>query len=386
VLSGMNLFRFKAWLSLAAVVLLCAGAALAVEAANRRAVRLPTAADERAEEKDKPEPMTRAAEVTIDAAPTALVWAGDEKVIVGGSDGVVRLWERTAAKVKTIGKHKDAISALAAPRDGKTVFSADENEVCQWDVGTAKRLRRWTVTNVVTLALSPDDKALVTAGHSNDARVWDVTTGKELRSLRVGRMKAGVESLAFSPDGKRLAAGTLVTLNEGTTWNELYVLDAVTGKPEAGSPHAGPAARREQRTPHRGLVAFSPDGKIAAASAWDDLILTDEAARLSFRTVAHHIVGMDFLKDGETLAVGAGDGTVRLVRAKKMLEGERKGQKVYADDGKVSDVAVLKGQGKVSALAVSPDGKKVAWANEAGKLKRAHAETLRKEHAVARKK
>ena len=53
-------------------------------------------------------------------------------------------------------------------------------------------------------------------------------------------------------------------------------------------------------------------------------------------------------------------------------------------NAEVSDVAVLKEQGEILALALSPDGKTLAFANAKGKVKLITVEKLRKDHAVDR--
>src|SRR5262249_48557401 len=109
-------------------------------------------------------------------------------------------------------------------------------------------------------------------------------------------------------------------------------------------------------------------------------ILTD--GDFSYRTKARGITGLAFLPDANVLVVAARDGTVRLVIAKKRKEVDKEGKKALVDDGKLSEQAVLKGQGKIVSLALSPDGKTLAWATAAGKVKLMTVAKLRKDHAV----
>src|SRR5262249_35318850 len=93
---------------------------------------------------------------------------------------------------------------------------------------------------VSSVAYSPDGKRLASASDDKTGKVWDAQTGKELLT----HQGLGY-SVAFSPDGKRLASG-------GTY--EVRVWDAQTGQ-ELFS-HKG-----RSRTITFGGVAFSPDGK-----------------------------------------------------------------------------------------------------------------------------
>src|SRR5262249_11228116 len=99
---------------------------------------------------------------------------------------------------------------------------------------------------------SPDGKRLATASGDKTVKVWDAQTGQELVPLKNTGV---VENVAFSPDGKRLATGTPGRMEPGNVLQprqrvpaEVKVWDAQTG---------------EKLFTHQGYfsVAFSPDGK-----------------------------------------------------------------------------------------------------------------------------
>src|SRR5205085_1215456 len=59
---------------------------------------------------------------------------------------------------------------------------------------------------VHSVAWSPDGRRLASGSNDNTVRVWDGETGSLLRTLE--GHQGGVLSVAWSPDGRRLASGS----------------------------------------------------------------------------------------------------------------------------------------------------------------------------------
>jgi dipeptidyl aminopeptidase/acylaminoacyl peptidase len=108
---------------------------------------------------------------------------------------------------------------------------------------------------VHSVAYSPDGKRLASAG-TEAVKVWDAQTGQELLSLKGGTLAGDWSNcVAFSPDGKRLAISRNV--RPGGV-GEVKVLDAQTGQE---------LLSLMGHTAGVSSVVFSPDGKRLASGS-----------------------------------------------------------------------------------------------------------------------
>ncbi|MEX2118700.1 MAG: hypothetical protein WD847_03745 [Pirellulales bacterium] len=103
--------------------------------------------------------------------------------------------------------HQDAVTALATSDDGARMASADnQGNLYLWDVESSSAVRLARGPVVLSLAFSPDGRTLVAGtavtGDNSQLQVWD-TAARELRWSRP--LADHVHACAISPNGRQVA-------------------------------------------------------------------------------------------------------------------------------------------------------------------------------------
>src|SRR5581483_4424607 len=189
------------------------------------------------------------------SAITCLAFSPDGATLCVGSwrhmETSLKLWDvATGRELDALPGELPTVFSVAFSHDGKTIAAGTKaGTVFLWDVVT-RQLRRTLKAHTADtfIAFSPDDRMLATASGSGDHRlkIWDITA----EPPRVARALEGASCVAFSRDGRTVAAG-------------INLWDVPTGKRKATLPG------------HRGwgkTVAFLRDGQTVATAGLDRMV------------------------------------------------------------------------------------------------------------------
>jgi WD40 repeat protein len=250
------------------------------------------------------------------------------QLAVSYRDGTIRLWRLGEDQPRTLHGHQGEVQALTFSDDGRELASAGRDETVRrfhLDTGTVTVLRGHQAL-VVQVVYARGSHLLASAAHDRTARLWEP-------DLEQGRILTGhtddLQAVAFAPDGRRLATASRdFTLR---LWSR-------DGEP-------GPVLRG-----HNGLVwkvAFAPDGRRLVSGGFDHEVRVWDLSGAAGRLLGTHegaIREMAFLGMAQELVSIGNDHTVRR-------------WSLDAGPGEVLSRQVA----DPTALAVSPDGRLVAW-------------------------
>jgi WD40 repeat protein len=266
------------------------------------------------------------------------------------SDKAVKLWDAvTGTERLTFSGHVDFVQSAVLANKGKVLVSHDSLDAIRvWDLVSGKDMRRISLAGdarafetiaafddgyvganengLITiydqdgnplrkleghnlglnaLAVSADGKLLASGGNERWSRVWNIADGGTVATIDfTGGDGYHNESLAFSPDARRLALGT--------SRSEVRVVELPSGKELYSK------ADPEETGFILGLT-FSPDGAtIASVGGTGKIRLLDAATGGTIRSFEDKASGekassaVVFSQDGKRLWSGSEDGTITL--------------------------------------------------------------------------
>jgi WD40 repeat protein len=240
-------------------------------------------------------PTTRCAAFSPDGATLA----------TGGDDGAVLLCDAATGQPRsTLLRHPGAVSALVFADAGNTLISAcDGGLVKVWDVGTGQERASWREhqQQIYCAAVSPDEKWLLTGGGNwttgdpGELLVWERETG-HVRTRLAGH-KLSVWAIVFTPDGERFfssdSSGAVKVWNMETLKEERTLQHPTWLRPLALSHDAST------------LAVGRGDGSVRL---WDTATWTEKASCDGNKAFTFWL---QYSPDGKSLASGGVDGTVR---------------------------------------------------------------------------
>ena len=321
---------------------------------------------------------------------TSIAWspdAGTPRVITGGVDGSLRVWNPTTGQqLLNIRAHQEAVTAVAWSPDGESLVSGStDNTIKFWNSATGGP--RFTLeghqNDITDLGWSPDGQYFVASGWVT--LVWDLSLSTNVR-LTLGGHTKQIESLSWSPDSTQL-----ISASEDATmriWNITSgdLLSAVEGQDAAvyaaaWSPDAEQvlqAAGKEIRvrsasmeileileghtTEVRHIEWFGEEAHILSVGANGEMLLWDSTNWELIASNGDHTNAKQstaISPDGSKAVSGSNDG---IVRVWEIASGNQ--------------LAVFNGhEGAINEVAWSADGANIATASDDGTAKIWEAES-----------
>jgi WD40 repeat protein len=265
------------------------------------------------------------------------------------------IWRFAADEGESAGVgHTREVTALVADADGRILVTASRDRTIRlWDpaTGTEVRTLGGQSAPVAAAAMTPDGKVILAYSEDRKLRAWDAASGKEIRAvdtpdelLLLTVPAGGKNALAWT---RRLGAG------DDDQTHTVQVIDPATLKPiETLSDRGRPIT----------CLAFSADGELVAMGSPDGSVRVWNVAKKvrvggDRPAVAKTLLDLALTPDKKALVTGDRDGEIKVwdldkpdaVRTFRTGIGELAGLTIAPDGGRLATFGV--GGVEVSDLA-----------------------------------
>jgi WD40 repeat protein/serine/threonine protein kinase len=283
----------------------------------------------------------------IALSPNGSVFAtGNVFEAKGNQRQVITLWDAATGKPLRRGpagrSANVSMGALAFTPDGKKLFWGDKDKsINLWDLETDQVQPFGTHEGYLTgVRFDPMGRWIASVSWDGTIKLWDRESHREVRELR---SLSNTKEVAFSPNGRYLAAGT-------ESGARLWDLTRPDNPREI--------ELKGQRNATAFLVSFSPDSQHLAASSSNTLRLWEVERGEALATLRGHsnqVFGGAFLDGGRILASGSEDRTVMLWNVTQALN-ELDELTVHSDS--------------VESLVFTPDGQTIVSGGHGGRIRK----------------
>jgi WD40 repeat protein len=237
-----------------------------------------------------------------------------QQLATASVDKSARLWDVRTGQQNHRLDHDGAVTCVAYSPEGKMLASASANgELRLWDVADGRLLQTLSshAPGINGVAFAPCGRYLVSAGSDNRIRVWEVAGGQPLRAYH--KHEKAVNTVVFTRDGTRLASADVGQ----TLWLWYFSAKGELTPAERSIQLGLPAGAQETAVlggSRRGTtsLAFSPDGRRLASVSPDrpvqlwDTVTGSEI--LTLTDTPSNAMCVAFSPDGRRLVLSAADG------------------------------------------------------------------------------
>ncbi|HXQ34729.1 MAG TPA: TIR domain-containing protein, partial [Anaerolineales bacterium] len=295
-----------------------------------------------------------------DATVRSVAFSPDAKFVAGGGDcsetantfgnctSSIFVWDTSSGQNIAHLTHDGPVESIVFSSQGNYLFSSSSDRTARlWDIDSEKEIFRVSHdSSIQSIALSQDGKYTLSVDSNSSIRVWDIANKEEILHAILDGNSPSIDYAAFSPDSKKVAAGTCTESNTlgFCAKNLIHVWDLESGQPIANMTIEGGAFR----------VVFSPDGRYLLVggdhadktSLLLEITTQKEVARFSQNGI---IWSAAFSPDGKYVLLGSAENTAQIWEISSGRE-----------------VARMVHDGSVYSVAFSPDGKYAVSGSEDG--------------------